>query len=31
VDGVELLARLLDPSVASALPGFEGVRARSVV
>lgn len=31
VDGVELLARLLDPSVRSALPGYEGVRARSVV
>ena len=31
VDGVQLLARLLDPSVALALPGFEGVRARSVV
>jgi iron complex transport system substrate-binding protein len=31
VDGVELLARLLDPSVGSALSGYEGVRARSVV
>lgn len=31
VDGVELLARLLDPSVRSALPGYKGVRSRSVV
>jgi iron complex transport system substrate-binding protein len=31
VDGVELLARLFDPSVRSALPAYEGVRARSVV
>src|SRR5262245_10667715 len=30
VDGVELLARLLDPSVASAIPGHEGIRARPV-
>jgi iron complex transport system substrate-binding protein len=31
VDGVELLARLLNPSVRSALPGYKGVRSRSVV
>jgi iron complex transport system substrate-binding protein len=31
VDGVELLARLLDSSVRSALPAYKGVRARSVV
>jgi iron complex transport system substrate-binding protein len=31
VDGVELLARLFDSSVASALPGLEGVSVRSVV
>jgi iron complex transport system substrate-binding protein len=31
VDGVVVLARLVDPSVGSALSGYEGVRARSVV
>jgi iron complex transport system substrate-binding protein len=31
VDGVELLARLFDPSVASALPGLESVGVRSLV
>jgi iron complex transport system substrate-binding protein len=31
VDGVELLARLFDPSVESALPGLESVGVRSVV
>ena len=31
VDGVELLARLFDPSVESALPGRESVGVRSVV
>jgi iron complex transport system substrate-binding protein len=31
VDGVELLARLFNPSVASTLPGLEGVGVRSVV
>ena len=31
VDGVELLARLFDPSVAPAIPGLEGVAVRSLV